>query len=104
MGKAGMHAQKSILIESKVLKEIPEEDKTMEFSLKYGGDLPSVLTLGMFWEAKENVFTFNDAPAPCCKQSEHSKQGFLKNISTPLDPFGFLSSYVALRKGLLQEI
>ena len=25
-----MHAQKWILIESKVLKEIPEEDKTME--------------------------------------------------------------------------
>ena len=34
-----MHAQKWILIESKVLKEIPEEDKTMEISLKYGGEL-----------------------------------------------------------------
>ena len=59
--KASMHAQKWILIESKVLKEIPEEDKTMEVNFKYGCEFPSVKR-----NAKEDVFTFKEARAPFC--------------------------------------
>ena len=43
-GKADMRARKWISNESEVLKEIPEEDRTMEVQLKCG-DFPSIKTL-----------------------------------------------------------
>ena len=102
--KASMHAQKWILIESKVLKEIPEEDKTMEVNFKYGCEFPSVKTFGILWNAKEDVFTFKEARAPFYKESEYSKRNFLKNIATLFNLFGFLSPYVVQGKALLQKI
>ena len=71
-GKAGMHARKWVLNELKVLKEIPEEDRTMEVSLKCG-EFPSIKTLVILWKVSDDLFTFKDASDPCCKEDEHTQ-------------------------------
>ena len=87
-GKAGMHARKWVSNESEVLKEIPEEDRAMEVSLKCG-EFPSIKTLGTLWKASDDIFTFKDASDPCCKEDKHTKRSFLKKITTLFDPLGF---------------
>ena len=67
-----MHARKWISNESKVLKKIPEEDREMEVNLE-SGEFPSVKTLGILWKAKDEVFTFQNANASCCKESDVKK-------------------------------
>ena len=102
-GKVGMHARKWVSNESEVLKEIPEEERAMEVTLKCG-EFPSIKTLGILWKASDDIFTFKDASDLCCKEVEHTKRSFLKKIPTLFDPFGFLSPYVVQGKVLLQEI
>ena len=66
-GKAGMHAQNWISNESEDLKEIQEEDRAKEASCKWGE----------LWKAKDYLFTFKDASAPCYEESEHTKRNYL---------------------------
>lgn len=88
-GKAGMYARKCISNESEVLNKITEEDREMEVNLKCGEFL-SVKALAILWESKDDAFAFKDASLPCCKEIEYTKQIFLKNIATLLDPLGLL--------------
>lgn len=37
------------------MKEIAEDDKTVEFKLKYGGEFTSVKTFEILWKAKEDL-------------------------------------------------
>lgn len=37
------------------MKEIAEDDKTMEFKLKYDGEFTSVKTFEILWKAKEDL-------------------------------------------------
>ena len=58
--------------ELEVLKEIPEEDRTMEVNLKCG-EFPSIKTLVILWKVSDDIFAFKDASDPCCKDDEHTQ-------------------------------
>ena len=58
-----MHARKWVSNELKVLKEIPEEDRTMEVNLKCG-EFPSIKTLVILWKVSDDIFAFKDASDP----------------------------------------
>ena len=55
--KAGMHARKWLSNSNFVMKNIPIEDRAQEVDLDKS-DLPSTKTLGMLWDAKEDIFTY----------------------------------------------
>ena len=83
--------------------EIPEEDGPIEVRSECD-EFPSVKNLRILCRSKDEVFTFKYASACCCKESEHTKRSFLKNIVTLFDPLGFLSTYAVLGKVLLEEL
>ena len=68
-GMAGMHARKWISTSSEVLRAIPESARASEIDLD-SGYLPSVKTLGVLWQAKEDIFTFKSiSPSKSCNSN-----------------------------------
>ncbi|XP_070560349.1 uncharacterized protein [Ptychodera flava] len=59
-------------------------------------------TLGVWWLAGEDVFTFKVNPP--AENYTITKRSFLSRISTLFDPIGFLSPFTIRAKVLLQEI
>lgn len=57
LGDAGFHAQKWCSNRREVLEGIPQEDQAMGVKLDKS-ELPSIKTLGVHWNASEDVFTF----------------------------------------------
>ena len=57
LGSAGFHALKWCSNRTELLEEIPEGDRAIGVKLK-DSELPSVKTLGVRWNANEDVFTF----------------------------------------------
>jgi hypothetical protein len=76
-GMAGMHARKWISNSSEVLRAIPESDRASEIDLD-SGYLPSVKTLGVLWQAKEDIFTFKSISPS--NNTRITKRSFLSNI------------------------
>ena len=98
---AGMHARKWLSNSSKVLKEVPLQDRKAEVDLDTGY-LPSAKTLGVWWLANKDVFTFKEnAPGD---QMSCTKWNFLKTIATLFDPLGFLAPFTVRAKILLQQM
>ena len=99
--EAGMHARKWLSNSSKVLKEVPLQDRKAEVDLDTGY-LPCAKTLGVWWSANQDVFTFKEnAPGDDMK---YTKRSFLKKIATLFDPLGFLAPFTIRAKILLQEM
>ena len=100
LSKAGMHARKWLSNCSKVLGEIPIQDRKAEVDLdrEY---LPFAKTLGVWWFADQDVFTFKEnAPG----DMKYTKRNFLRKIATLFDPIGFLAPFTIRAKVLLQEM
>ena len=57
LGGAGFRAQKCCSNRTEVLEEIPQEDRATGVKLD-DSELPSVKTLGVHWNASDDVFTF----------------------------------------------
>ena len=101
LSKAGMHARKWLSNCAGVLKEIPIKDRKAEVDLDRDY-LPCAKTLGMWWLADEDVFTFKEnAPGDGMK---YTKRNFLSKIATLFDPIGFLAPFTIRAKILLQEM
>ena len=99
--KAGMHARKWLSNSSKVLSEIRIQDRKFEVDLDREG-LPSTKTLGVWWSADDDVFTFKEnAPGD---DMSYTKRNFLRKIATLFDPIGLLAPYTVRAKLLLQEM
>lgn len=99
--KAGMHARKWLSNCSRVLREIPLQDRKAEVDLdrEY---LPCAKTLGVWWFADQDVFTFKEnAPG---NDMKYTKRNFLRKIATLFDPIGFLAPFTIRAKILLQEM
>ncbi len=95
-----MHARKWISNSSNVLKEIQIQDRKSEVDLD-SGQLPDTKTLGVWWIAEQDVFTFREtAPA---NDMIYTKRNFLRKIATLFDPIGLLAPYT-LSKMLLQDM
>ena len=100
-GKAGMYARKWLSNSKAVLEHIPVEDLASEVDLDEG-NLPSVKTLGVLWQAKEDIFTFKANPPN--DEFEFTKRNFLRKIAMLFDPLGFIAPYTIRAKMLLQEM
>lgn len=60
-GKSGMHARKWLSNSRVVLQSISEDDRASEVHLDEG-NLPSIKTLGVLWQADNDIFTFKANP------------------------------------------
>ena len=96
---AGMHARKWLSNSSRVLAEIPVQDRKAEVDLD-SDHLPSAKTLGIWWLADQDVFTFKEK-APD-ENMLYTKRNFLKKISALFDPIGLLAPLTIKAKILLQ--
>ncbi|XP_064644712.1 uncharacterized protein LOC135498385 [Lineus longissimus] len=99
--RAGMYCRKWLSNSMTVLAEIPEEDSAAEISLDEG-ELPSTKTLGVLWQAKEDMFTFTATPVE--DNFTLTKRTFLQKLAKVFDPMGFISPYIVRGKILMQEI
>ena len=100
-GSAGMHARKWISNSKEVLQGIPEEDRATEINLE-DGPLPIVKTLGVTWQAEEDVFSFtSNAPTT---MSKHTKRSFLSSIASLFDPIGMIAPFIIRAKMMMQDV
>ena len=101
LSAAGMYARKWISNPSKVLETIPPQDRKSEVDLDTD-PLPCAKTLGVWWQADEDAFTFKEnAPED---NVLYTKRSFLKKIATLFDPVGFLAPFTIRAKLLLQDM
>ena len=99
LGDAGFSAQKWCSNRTEVLEEIPQEDRATGVKLD-DSELPSVKTLGVHWNASDDVFTFIVKEL---NLSIYTKRGLLSRIATLFDPLQFLAPYTIRAKMALQE-
>ena len=99
LGGAGFRAQKWCSNRTEVLEEIPQEDRATGVKLE-DAELPSVKTLGVHWNASDDVFTFIVKEI---NLSFYTKRGLLSRIATLFDPLQFLTPYTIRGKMVLQE-
>ncbi|CAG2211583.1 unnamed protein product [Mytilus edulis] len=99
--KAGMYARKWLSNSKAVLQCIPEEDRASQVDLDEGY-LPSVKTLGVIWQADNDIFTFKANPP--AEDFKFTKRNILSKVATLLDPLGFIAPYTIRGKLLLQEM
>ena len=98
---AEMHARKWLSNSSSVLAEIPIEDRKAEVDLDRS-QLPCAKTLGEWWLADQDVFTFKDSATE--NSMSYTKRNFLKKIATLFDPIGFLAIFTIRAKMLLHDM
>ncbi len=98
---AGFKLRKWASNDDEVLQDIPKKDRPSSFEID-NQETSSTKTLGVSWNAKTDVFTFqvkqpdpNEAP---------TKRNVLSTIASLYDPLQFLSPFVLRAKVLLQEI
>ena len=78
LGGAGFCAQKWCSNRTEVLEEIPQEDRATGVKLE-DSELPSVKTLGVHWNANDNIFMFIVKEI---NLSFYTKQRLLSRIAT----------------------
>ena len=99
LGDAGFSAQKWCSNRTEVLEVNPQEDRATGVKLD-DSELPSVKTLGVHWNASDDVFTFIVKEI---NLSFFTKRGLLSRIATLFDPLQFLAPYTIRAKMALQE-
>ena len=101
LSAAGMYARKWLSNSSRVLEQVPLQDRKSEVDLDT--DLLSCAkTLGVWWQASEDAFTFKEnAPEDTML---YTKRNFLKKMATLFDPIGFLAPFTIRAKILLQDM
>ena len=99
LGDAGLCAQKWCSNRTEVLEEIPQEDQATGVKLD-DSELPSVKTLGVHWNASEDVFTFIVKEI---NLSFHTKRGLLSRLATLFDLLQFWAPYIIRANMALQE-
>ena len=101
LGKTGMHARKWLSNSRVVLQSIPEEDRASEVHIDER-NLPLVKTLGVLWQADNDIFTFKTNPPDV--NFKFTKRNFLSKIATLFDPLGFIAPFTIRAKVVLQEM
>ena len=97
-----MLARKWLSNSSSVLADIPLDDRKAEVDLDRS-QLPCTKTLGVWWLADQDVFTFKET-ADEENSMSYIKRNFLKKIATLFDPIGFLVPFTIRAKMLLQDM
>ena len=101
--EACMTPRKWVSNSTAVLEPISADDQATQIDLS-ASELTSVKTLGVCWNAQDDVFTFNHQP-PDIDNRAITKRYLLSKVVTVFDPLGFLSPFVVRAKMLrvLQE-
>ena len=101
MGSAGFHLRKWASNEPAVVESIPETDRLLTVDFTKDG-ATKTKTLGVMWEAKDDVFTFQiEIPE---SNKPLTKRRVLSTIATIYDPLQFLSPFIVRAKQLMQQI
>ena len=98
---AGMHARKWISNSAEVLAHVPPDDRAGQINLEEGV-LPTTKTLGVTWQAADDVFRFVSKPPT--HPLVFTKRAFLKKLATLFDPIGFVAPFVVLGRIIFQEM
>ena len=97
--QAGMHIRRWCSNSLDVLDGVPAEDVAVGVNLSEF-ELPSVKTLGVKWDALQDIFTFSTRED---SDSPKTKRQILSKVATTYDPLQFLAPLVIRGKMLLQE-
>ena len=84
-----------------VIEDVPSADRLPGLEI-HNGNLPTLKTLGVSWQAQRDVFTFQVTPPPLSELS--TKRNVLSSIAKLFDPMQFLSPFTIRTKILLQKI
>jgi hypothetical protein len=95
---AGFKIRKWISNSAEVLADIPVEDRATSLSLD--GNLPSIKTLGVLWNAETDNFTFKvDSP----DRNTLTKRFVLHKTASLFDPMNFLAPFTIRAKIGIQQ-
>ncbi|XP_068728654.1 uncharacterized protein [Montipora capricornis] len=100
LGGAGFRAQKWCSNRTEVLEKISQKDQRATGVKLDDSELPGVKTLGVPWNAIDDVFTFIVKEI---NLSFYTKRGLLSGIATLFNPLQFLAPYIIRAKMALQE-
>ena len=100
-GKADMPAWKWLSNDPEVLKQIPQSKRADNIKLGEDSSLPTTKTLGLAWNAEEDVFVF-EIKVP--EEFVYTKRCFLKIMAAILDPLGFLTPFLVRAKIVMQTL
>ena len=85
-----------------VIEDIPNEDRLHTLELDKDNE-PKTKTLGVMWEGKRDVFTFQ-VQQPLIDNKPLTKRNVLSAIASLFDPLQFLAPFTVRAKVLMQEI
>ena len=80
---------------AKVLDSVSPEDRVSTVTPEDGKLLPTMKTLGLTWNAQQDVFAFNSTGLP---EGACTKRFILSRVSSIFDPLGFLAPFVVRAK------
>ena len=84
-----------------MVEEVPETEQTPGLTI-HDSALPSLKTLGVWWNAELDVFEFRVDLLKI--MPKYSKRDVLSTIATLFDPMQFLAPFSVRAKVLMQEI
>ena len=99
-GRAGMSPRKWLSNSEEVLKDIPVAERAASVDLE-NSELPSSKTLGVRWNAKDDVFTFSFLIPD---NRVFTKRTFLALTAAIFDPLGFLAPFIIIAKIIIQLV
>ncbi len=85
-----------------VLNDIPVEDRLQSIEIREAEGSPKIKTLGVLWDAVNDVFTFCIQPPD--PEMKLTKRNVLSTIATIFDPLQLLTPFTIRAKVLMQEI
>ncbi len=97
---AGFSLRKWMSNEADVIKDVPVEDRLPGLELR-DGNLPTLKTLGVLWDALEDIFKFH-VNSPSLTEPPTKRQ-VLSSIAKLFDPLQFLAPFTIRAKFLLQK-
>ena len=98
---AGMRARKWISNSTKVLEQIPCEDRADKAEI-LEKLLPEVKTICVQWLPQNDQLTFTVSNNE--EKGSIAKRMVLRRIATLFDPLGFLAPYIKQEKMMIQEL
>ncbi|XP_028410464.1 uncharacterized protein LOC114533078 [Dendronephthya gigantea] len=97
---AGFNLRKWMSNQADVIKDVPVEDRLPGLELS-DGSLPMLKTLGVLWNARQDIFKFVVHP-PSLTEGP-TKREVLSSIAKLFDPLQFLAPFTIRAKLLLQK-
>ena len=101
LNNAGIYAHKWLSNSPTLLSEVPIQHRKSEVDLDWD-QLPCTKTLGVWWLANEDIFTFREHVSD--SNMLYTKRNFLKKIATLFDLIRFLAPFTIRAEMLLQDM